>query len=117
MQHVHVHIIITAFQRVHVHIIITAFQRVYVHIIITAFQRIHVHIIITTFQLFRHVSPLFQEKKRLFPVLTSSQYGRRLEQPIEQFSRQHVQIEKVRKGFYYKRGTGLPPLPRLSTDE
>ncbi|OWF48019.1 uncharacterized protein C5orf49-like [Mizuhopecten yessoensis] len=51
-----------------------------------------------------------EETRRTVPLLTSSQYGNRVYKPLENFSRTHVCIEHVQKGFYHKRGTGLPPL-------
>ncbi|XP_069114782.1 cilia- and flagella-associated protein 90-like [Argopecten irradians] len=51
-----------------------------------------------------------EETRRTVPVLSSSQYGNRVYKPLETFSRTHVCIEHIQKGFYHKRGTGLPPL-------
>ncbi|XP_060589118.1 cilia- and flagella-associated protein 90-like [Ruditapes philippinarum] len=56
-----------------------------------------------------------EEAGRLVPSLSSSNYGRRLNQPLESFDRSHARRERVRKGFYYKRGTGLPPIDDLLT--
>ena len=53
---------------------------------------------------------LFQETKRQIPLLSSSNYGHRLAAVLEPFARSHVRVEHVQKGFYYKRGTGLPPV-------
>ncbi|XP_045194516.2 uncharacterized protein C5orf49-like [Mercenaria mercenaria] len=54
-----------------------------------------------------------EETKRSVPVLSSSTYGSRLNQPLETFSRTHVRRDRVIKDFYYKRGTGLPPIDNL----
>ncbi|KAL5021436.1 hypothetical protein ScPMuIL_000591 [Solemya velum] len=51
-----------------------------------------------------------EESKRTIPLLSSSNYGHRLEQTAEPFVRGRVRIEHILKGFYYKRGTGLPPV-------
>ncbi|KAL4234221.1 hypothetical protein ACF0H5_005874 [Mactra antiquata] len=51
-----------------------------------------------------------EEAKRHVPLLTSSNYGHRLDKPLETFKRGCVRVERVRKGFLYKRGTGLPPI-------
>ncbi|XP_061162384.1 uncharacterized protein LOC133171613 [Saccostrea echinata] len=50
-----------------------------------------------------------EEKNRVWPVLSSSAYGRRLDCCLEPFCRSHVRIEHVAQGFSYTRGTGLPP--------
>ena len=43
------------------------------------------------------------------PVKASSEYGRRVESgPLEPASRKHVRIDRVVKGFYRARGTGIP---------
>ncbi|KAJ8303554.1 hypothetical protein KUTeg_019950 [Tegillarca granosa] len=51
-----------------------------------------------------------EETKRPVPVLTSSNYGNKLQHQLEPFCRKNVRIEHIVKGFYHKRGTGLPPL-------
>ncbi|XP_076113169.1 cilia- and flagella-associated protein 90-like [Mytilus galloprovincialis] len=50
-----------------------------------------------------------EEQQRVIPVLSSSHYGSRLDKPLESFFRKHSKIEHILKGFYYRRGTGLPP--------
>ncbi|XP_025029148.1 uncharacterized protein C5orf49 homolog [Python bivittatus] len=45
-----------------------------------------------------------EEKKRTVPVLSSSEYGRRINQPVEELIRDHVRINHVRAEFYRKNG-------------
>lgn len=49
-----------------------------------------------------------QEQGRPIPVRSSSEYGRRVENPLEDPVRQFVRVERVMKGFYRCRGTGIP---------
>ncbi|WAR30633.1 CE049-like protein [Mya arenaria] len=51
-----------------------------------------------------------EEKNRTIPLLSSSLYGHRLGQSFETFSRSNVYVDRVRKGFLHRRGTGLPPI-------
>ena len=53
---------------------------------------------------------LFQESKRSIPPLLSSNYSHRLKSVLEPFSRYHAHVKHVQKEFYYKQGTGLPPV-------
>ncbi|KAK6185488.1 hypothetical protein SNE40_007710 [Patella caerulea] len=49
-----------------------------------------------------------EETKRPVPVLASSEYGKRLNAPLEPFSRARTRIDHSVKGFYSRRGIGLP---------
>ncbi|XP_046559545.1 uncharacterized protein LOC124268592 [Haliotis rubra] len=51
-----------------------------------------------------------EEIKRACPMQSSSEFGRRLHAPLEPFDRKRARIDHVVKGFYYPRGTGLPPV-------
>ncbi|XP_048371913.1 uncharacterized protein C5orf49 homolog [Sphaerodactylus townsendi] len=43
-----------------------------------------------------------EEKARPVPVLASSEYGRRIEKPVEELIRDHVRINRVQAEFYRK---------------
>ncbi|KAJ6661380.1 hypothetical protein lerEdw1_015008 [Lerista edwardsae] len=45
-----------------------------------------------------------EEKARPVPVLSSSEYGRRIDKPIDELIRDHVRINHVRAEFYRKNG-------------
>uniref|UniRef100_A0A8D0CCU1 Cilia and flagella associated protein 90 n=1 Tax=Salvator merianae TaxID=96440 RepID=A0A8D0CCU1_SALMN len=45
-----------------------------------------------------------EEKVRPVPVLSSSEYGRRIDKPVEQLSRDHVRVKHVETEFYRKNG-------------
>jgi len=49
-----------------------------------------------------------EEFQRAVPVRSSSEYGRRVYLPLEDANREHVRIDKVKKGFSRTRGTGIP---------
>lgn len=50
-----------------------------------------------------------QERLRNVPIRSSSEYGRRVHAPLEDFTaRTHVRIDKVMKGFFRTNGTGIP---------
>uniref|UniRef100_A0A8W8K0G6 Uncharacterized protein n=2 Tax=Magallana gigas TaxID=29159 RepID=A0A8W8K0G6_MAGGI len=53
-----------------------------------------------------------EERRRLWPVLSSFTYGHRVDKLLEPFCRTHVRIEHVAQGFSYTRGTGLPPIEK-----
>ncbi|XP_019396929.1 PREDICTED: uncharacterized protein C5orf49 homolog [Crocodylus porosus] len=45
-----------------------------------------------------------EEMVRPIPVLSSSQYGRRINQPVEELIRDHARINHVKAAFYRKNG-------------
>ncbi|XP_054841309.1 uncharacterized protein CFAP90 [Eublepharis macularius] len=45
-----------------------------------------------------------EEKARPMPVLASSEYGRRIDKPVEELIRDHVRINRVQAEFYRKNG-------------
>ncbi|CAI5780526.1 Hypothetical predicted protein [Podarcis lilfordi] len=45
-----------------------------------------------------------EEKARPMAVLSSSEYGRRIDKPVEQLVRDHVRIKHVQAEFYRKNG-------------
>nr|XP_056718957.1 cilia- and flagella-associated protein 90 [Euleptes europaea] len=45
-----------------------------------------------------------EEKTRPMPVLVSSEYGRRINKPVEELIRDHVRINRVQAEFYRKNG-------------
>ncbi|KAK2162179.1 hypothetical protein LSH36_102g03004 [Paralvinella palmiformis] len=49
-----------------------------------------------------------EEEVRPVPVRSSSQYGRYINKPHETPSREYARVERVQKGFYRSRGTGIP---------
>ncbi|KAL3860693.1 hypothetical protein ACJMK2_010784 [Sinanodonta woodiana] len=51
-----------------------------------------------------------EEINRIVPVQASSIYGHPQRKPLEPFCRDYVNVAHVFKGFFHKRGTGLPPV-------
>ena len=49
-----------------------------------------------------------EEHQRSVPVLSSTEYGRHVERPLEERVTCYKRIERVHKGFYKPRGTGIP---------
>ncbi|XP_020668426.2 cilia- and flagella-associated protein 90 [Pogona vitticeps] len=45
-----------------------------------------------------------EEKARPVAVLSSSEYGRRIENPVDEHSRDHVRINRIQAEFYRKNG-------------
>ncbi|XP_026528262.1 uncharacterized protein C5orf49 homolog [Notechis scutatus] len=57
-------------------------------------------------QVFRqsHLKIFLQEKKRPIAILSSSEYGRHINKPVEQLIRDYVRINHVKTEFYRKNG-------------